>query len=320
AQPGYADARSQLTWVLADLRPSLEPGVLGSIDSDRNRTTLWSLTGTAPAPWRGRLAAVASHRLASFAGLEGTASALRGSATWGDRAGLLSARGELGAARLRAERPGAPLVSRSVTSAMVRGAVRPSARLAVGATLSRVPFDETATLIERGIVTSTAGVEAEWTLPARLALSVAAEAARLTGGATTNRRRAASAALRWNQSRRWSYALSARGFGYDSTTREGYFAPERYTLVEGSARLQLGRELGWSGGAEGGVGAQTIRLTAADPTSRAAQRARGWVTWRPVPGYEVLGAIGWANVASPGQVQGGDYSATTFSVGGRIRL
>jgi tetratricopeptide (TPR) repeat protein len=319
-QPGYPDARSQLTWVLAELRPSAEPSVSTTTDSDRNRSTLYSLVTGMQAPWRGRLSLAGSHRVAGFPGVEARATVIRGIATWSDRTSRVLMRGELGAEAMRATRGSEIPVRNDALLATGRLAVRPTTRTAVGVTVSRTPFDETAILIERGIELTSAGVDAETALPYRLSLSGAAEVARITGGVTPNQRRAASAALRWNQSRRLSFAIAARAFGYDSTTRDGYFAPERYSLMESSARLQLGPEVGWSGGLDAAVGNQTLRMSGGDASSRLAERARGWITWRPIPGYEATGSIGWANVASPGQVGRGEYSATTLSIAGRIRM
>lgn len=319
-QPGYADARLQLAWVLAELRPSVEPSVIGGNDSDRNRTVLYSLAASAPAPWSGRMVATASQRIATLPGIEGRATTFKALASWSKPGGTLALRGEVGGALLRSQRVAAPAIVHQKALATLRAAWRPSARASVGVTASTVPFDETALLVERGIVMHTAGVDGEVAMPRRIIASAAAEFATLTGGTTTNHRRAGSAAVRWNQSRRLSLAIGARAFGYDSTTRDGYFAPERYAVVETSARLQVGKELGWRAGGEVAVGQQAIRVSGGMTTSRVAERLRGWLTWRPVPGYEVMGSVGWTNVAQPGQLDRGEYNATTLSLTGRVRL
>lgn len=319
-RPDYADARSMLVWVLADVRPSVEPTFVASDDSDANRTSLYAATASRQAPWLGRLLATAHRRDAGVGGVVAASTGLRLAATWRERLGRYSARAEIGGTHLRARRADSTAASRGLWLAAARGAWRATNRATFGLSAARTPFDETALLIERGIVVQSVGADADVTLPWRLSLSGGAERARLTGGPTLNNRRAGSATLRWTPGRRLSYAILGRAFGYDSSTRHGYFAPERYTLVEGSARLQVGREIGVSAGADAGIGAQTLRLTGSGPSARAAQRARGWMTWRPSPGNEVTATFGWANVASPGQVRSGDYSYTFVQLGGRVRL
>jgi len=107
---------------------------------------------------------------------------------------------------------------------------------------------------------------------------------------------------------------------YDTTGRaDGYFAPRRFTLVEGSVRQVFGRDVGWGATLEGGIGRQGIRFSAGDPI-RGNMAARGSVALRftPVRGYEVEAAGGASSVASPFAQGAAEYSVTWFSLRGRI--
>ena len=79
--------------------------------------------------------------------------------------------------------------------------------------------------------------------------------------------------LRWTYNRRWSAAVGGRTFGYDTTSTDGYFAPKRYTLAEGSIRGRVGGNLGWNAEGDAGLGNQRIQLFGASTTSRLAERA-----------------------------------------------
>ena len=119
----------------------------------------------------------------------------------------------------------------------------------------------------------------------------------------------------------WSLASPARTSAWARDGRpDGYFSPERYTLLEGSARVALGRDLGWGGDAELGLGNQAIAPFEGETASRFAQRLSAGLRYRPAPGME-YGASWWfANVASPSTVQAAEYRAWGASLAARLRL
>jgi hypothetical protein len=109
---------------------------------------------------------------------------------------------------------------------------------------------------------------------------------------------------------------------YDTTGRtDGYFAPHRFTLVESSVRRIFGRDRGWGGALEGAVGRQGIRFASGDRTSGTlASRGSVVLRYSPLAGYQVEAAGGASSVASPFAQGAAGYSATWFSLGGRIKL
>jgi len=205
---------------------------------------------------------------------------------------------------------------------IVNGGLRVSGNLArplsIGLLASRAPFDETALLIANGVVSSEFAGEAELALPARFTLSGAASHARLTGGARDNSRNAYSSTLRWVHNRRWSLAVGARQFGYDTTSADGYFAPKRYTLAEVSGRGRLGGELGWNAEGDLGIGQQSIEFFGSSAGSRSAERVSLTAGYRFDPTHELSASGGYANVAAPGQTGGSEYKYRSFSLRARV--
>jgi hypothetical protein len=183
---------------------------------------------------------------------------------------------------------------------------------------SRAPFDETALLIASGVVSSEIAGEAAIALPGRVSLSGGASRTRLTGGARDNARNAFSSTLRWMYNRKWSFAVGARQFGYDTTSVDGYFAPRKYSLGEASGRGRLGGDLGWNVEAEAGLGRQRIDLFGASSASRAAQRAALTAGYRFDPSHEFSASGSYANVAAPGQTGGSEYRYYTFALRARF--
>jgi hypothetical protein len=190
--------------------------------------------------------------------------------------------------------------------------------LTVGLLASRAPFDETALLIASGVVSSEIAGEAAIALPARVSLSGAASRTRLTGGARENSRNAFSSTLRWMYNRKWSVAVGARQFGYDTTSSDGYFAPRKYALAEASARGRLGGDLGWNMEGDAGLGQQRIELFGSSAGSRTAQRVALTAGYRFDPSHEFSASSSYANVAAPGQTGGSEYRYYTFSLRARF--
>jgi len=331
----YADARAQLRWVEAELSPSFESSVTSTNDNDRNRATLYAVAAGFTPPWDGRLTAAGSYRRANFGFLSGESFGARAVALWAPHGAIWRLRTEAGATRL-SSRAGSVSSTPSSTHLAVSAslALRPIKRLTLGLGASRLPFDETASLIARGIMTSELNADYDLVLASRVSLSGGASFAGLNGDAVTpNRRHSGSSVLRWRMTRAFSLGVGARAFGYDTTTSDGYFAPRRYALFEVSGGVRAGGDLGWGGSAEAGVGRQQIRFGARSvmrdgqsvtlgqtSSSRLAQRISASIRYAPSPGFEWRLSAGFANVASPTAVTEAEYRAYSVTIGGRIQL
>src|SRR3954470_4495704 len=208
--------------------------------------------------------------------------------------------------------------SRTIASGSLSATGNITQALRVGIAAARAPFDETALLIANGVISSEYTGDASVALPGRFSLSGAASHAKLTGGSRQNSRDAFSGSLRWTYNRRWSMAVGARTFGYDTTSSDGYFAPQRYSLAEGSVRGRLGGNLGWNAEADAGVGSQRIQLFGATTTSRAAERGTLSAGYRFDPAHEITASANYANVAAPGQTRGSEYNYHSFTLRARF--
>ena len=318
ANPAYGDARTLLRLVQADLRPSATVSGLSTNDSDDNRATSLTLDYVTRAPWNGTFGARYAERWANFGVVDSRADAMSLFGRWqpGARSWLL--RAEAGVTRHSTTLAVSPVPKRTIVNGAVRLSGYLSRSLRIGLAASRAPFDETALLIANGVVSSEYTGEAEVALPARWTLSGAASRAQLTGGSRDNSRNAFSSALRWNYNRRWSLALGARQFGYDTTASDGYFAPRKYTLAEVSGRGRVGGDIGWNAEADVGFGQQRIEFFGSNSGSRVAERAALTAGYRLNPARELSASGSYANVAAPGQTGGSEYKAYSFSLRARV--
>jgi tetratricopeptide (TPR) repeat protein len=321
ANPDHEDARAQLRWVEAELAPSLQPAITTTNDSDDSRSTIYSVESGVAVPWGARLVAGASYRVADLAASHGTAVTLRATTSWTSPGGSWTLRGEVGGTRLDGRpAPAAPRATHTEPLVAARLSGRPARRISLGIGASRIAFDETAPLIIAGIATTTVEGDAELTILPRLTLGAGGGVTRLSGSSVPNQRIAGSGALRWTLWRGVSVATGVRTFGYERAAGDGYFAPRRYRLAEGSVRASLGGELGWAVNADLGLGHQEITAFDDSRSSRFAHRATAALAYRPAPGleWELLG--GFANVASPTTVSSAEYRVWSLSLRGRVGL
>ena len=316
--PAYGDARALLRLVQADLRPSVTIAAVGTNDSDNNRSSGLLLDYAVRAPWTGTVGAKYEGRWANFTAIDSRADAVNVFGRWQPAASSWQFRADAGVTRHSSTF--VPITPRKET--IVSGALRTSGNigrsLTIGLLASRSPFDETALLIANGLVSSEIAGEAEIALPARFTLSGAASHAKLTGGSRDNSRNAYSSTLRWMHNRRWSLAVRARQFAYDTTSSDGYFAPKRYTLAEASGRGRVGGDLGWNAEGDVGLGRQSIDLFGSSAGSRIAERIALTAGYRFDPAHEFSASGGYANVAAPGQTSGSEYRYYTFSLRARV--
>ncbi len=318
ADPANSDAREQMRWVKAELGWTLEPGGFALWDSDQNQSQLVSLAASVRPVSRTRFTVSGSYRDAQLDATTGHS--VTGKASLLMHAGsLLSLTGEAGAVRTRTDQA-LPRHERTFAIGGARATMRLSSGFTIGGGVSRSAFDETAALIVSGItVTSYAG-EADLGLPGRLGLATGGEVADLKGGSGPNRRRAGFAVLNWRLKRSLSFSLLGRGFGYDQSPHDGYFAPSRFLLGEIGTRVGRGRDLGWAVELSGGVGVQQVRFD--DPgVTRGTQRIGASLAYRPRPGAEFVLEYAFSNVANTtGTVTGGGSVYHANTLGLRTRL
>jgi tetratricopeptide (TPR) repeat protein len=318
ANPAYPDAREQMRWVRAELNPTVQPGAVAAWDSDGNRSLQVAVSGSVrPLPLT-RLTLSGSHRWTELDALSGTSKTAR-AALRVEAPGHLTVTVEAGATLTRSGE-GTGARDRRFAVGGSRATVRLSNRLSLGGGVARSAFDETTQLIQSGIITTSWTAEGEWQLPGRLVLGGGGEVARLEGGSGTNRRHAGFTALRWQPRRSFSLGLAGRGFNYDKSPRDGYFAPAHFRLGELSGRYALAHDLGWALTLDLGIGAQRVEFDGPATTS-GTQRVGLSVAYLPRPGAEFALKYEFSNVAGAGAVSfasGSVYHASNLSL--RVRL
>jgi tetratricopeptide (TPR) repeat protein len=319
--PASTEAHDAMQEVRAELAGATEPSATRSEDSDGNLMNSYAVTVAAPPRGDARFRLTASRREARFAGITGASTGLRGGVSWSLPGARWSTTLEGGATYLTSEGGTRGSTSHTRPWAVTRLAGRFSQRVSAGLTYAAVPFDETATLIGAGI--HTRGLEGDLSLALPHGVSVESGGGwtAVAGGTVPNARRAVGTTARWTMRPTFSAAVAVRGMRYDTTGRtDGYFAPHRFLLAEGSVRQRFGRNRGWGAIVEAGMGRQQIQFGPGDAT-RGNLAARGSLTVRfaPLPGYEVEGVGGASSVASPFAQGASEYSVTWFSLRGRIR-
>jgi len=316
--PGYGDARVLLRWVDAALRPTVTVSTSGTDDSDRNRLTIQQLGYESRAGHDTRIGGRYTGKSAHLGTTDSRADALSGFVRWQPGAWWLRADG--GVSRHSSTLVRTPARPRTIANAGLHASALLARVLTLNVDAARAPFDETALLIANGIVSSELAADAELALPGGFSLAGAASRAQLTGGTQDNARHAVSTALRWNYNRRWSVAVGARQFGYDTVATDGYFSPRTYTLAELSGRGHVGADLGWNGDADIGVGRQSIEFFGFSAGSRLAERLAVSAGYRFDPAREVTLTGRYANVAAPGQTGGSEYRIYTIGLAARLGL
>lgn len=314
-QPSNHEAREQLLWVEAALAPRIEPTFASLDDSDGNRLTTIGATAAVAPPWDGDVSLRGQRRATIAGGSRG--SSLSATVAASRHIGQLTVRASAGTARLDDGTAGPGALTRDVLTGSATASARVTRRLHVGAGVGREPFDETAALIRRGIVTTTVGGGATIDGGRGLTFAGAFEHVELTG-ATPNSRRSGTASLTWRAPFVLSLGANARAFGYASDPSEGYFAPRSYVLGEATAQIAIGRQLGWSMTVDGGVGAQSIDLRAAGSETQLAGRGGLSLLYRPTPGLEWSVSTTSSNAASSATSGLSSYRTSGMSMRARV--
>jgi tetratricopeptide (TPR) repeat protein len=241
--------------VRSSTRPAVEGSVNWSNDSDRNTSFWQNLAGSAP--------------LGGGVGIFGSVNALetsdpvREAIRLGGELGLTWTSGPLHLTGAGGARWLNPEIAAPRTVATYRGQVRyrpiPTLRLGVG--YSRLPFDETAFLIEQGLDQELleGGFDAK---PAPgLTVYGGGGGLWLSDG---NSRWSVNAGLTQKILRHFFIGAFGRTLEYDHTGI-GYFSPDRFSVLEGVAGYDLESRV-WSASLSGGVGAQQVGKTGSAQT------------------------------------------------------
>ena len=321
AQPQHYEALAELRSLEASVAASIEPTVTSTNDTDRNASTTFGLRMGVPAAWNGPILVDGTLRVAALGTMRGTATTLRASTSWTALGSRFTFGGDVGATRLEARvAPGTSARTGLMPLLGARATGRLARNLSAAVGVSHASFGETAALILARIATTAVEGSADATLRRGLTLTAGGGVTKLTGGSSPNDRVAAAGSLRWRMHRAVSVAAALTSYGYRHAAADGYFAPRRYVLAEGSVRARAGGELGWAVEGEGGLGAQSITTFDTTHSTRFAQRASVMLVYRLAPGVEWGLGGAFANAASPVAVSSTNYRAWSLSLRGRLRL
>jgi tetratricopeptide (TPR) repeat protein len=233
--------------VRTSTRSTVETGASWSNDSDRN--TAFGQTVGANARLSDALRAFGS------AGVAETSDPTRDATRVGGEAGLTWAVGRIQLTGAGGARRLDPDSSNSRTAATYRGRLsyRPAPAFGVSASYFRVPFDETANLIDRELDFESLEAGFDASLGHGLSLFGGASAAWISD---SNERTGGVAQIIQTIRRRFFVGAFGRTLSYDRKGT-GYFSPDRFRLLEGLAGYTI--ESGtWDARLSGGLGAQQV--------------------------------------------------------------
>jgi Flp pilus assembly protein TadD len=266
--PEDKTARDLLDLVRATVRPDFSSSGDYAHDSDRNAFTLTQATYSSPlGPTRLTLAASWRHATDPFRAADSYGAAGWVVAPLG-RGTVL--RGGVGLRRLAPD-SGA---GRTPLTAQIGLGVRPNRNASIGVAYSRTPFDETALLIGRAFRIDGLDFSAELAPRPRVGVSLGGGPSWFSDG---NRRIGAVAAVMVGVGRGLEVGALGRGLWFrDANPGRGYFAPDRFTVLEGRGTYTWRRRR-WGVRADGGLGGQRIDAGAGQTEWHAGVSvSRGW--------------------------------------------
>ncbi len=241
-----------------DLRAAIRPEVRttfdGATDSDNNAFVAQDASYTAPmsAAVRGTLRA--GWRRASLDPITGSSYGAAGQAAATLRGNVVVQAG-VGVRRLAPDSgPGATPLTLALGLRL-----RPARYIAAGIGYSRAPFDETALLIRRGYMIDAVDASVEISPSPRWSVSLGGGGAWFSDG---NRRYSAVGAVLARVLPGLQLGPFARMMAYDTNPGHGYFAPIRFTVIEGRA-IAVWRRARWGVRLDGGLGSQKVDTSAA---------------------------------------------------------
>jgi tetratricopeptide (TPR) repeat protein len=228
-------------------RSTVETGASWSNDSDHN-TAFWQTVG-------GNARLSDAIRAFGSAGLAETSDPTRDATRVGGEAGLTWAMGSVQLTGAAGARRLDPDSSDSRTAATYRGraSYRPVPAFGVSAGYFRVPFDETANLIDRELDLESLEAGFDASLGGGLSVFGGASAAWVSD---SNQRTGGIAQILQTIHRRFFVGAFGRTLSYDRKGT-GYFSPDRFRLLEALTGYSI--ESGtWDGRLSGGLGAQQV--------------------------------------------------------------
>jgi len=229
------------------VRPSTEVSANWSNDSDRN-TNFWQTLG-ASAPF------APGFRVFGNVGALEASDPVRDASRVGGEAGLSWAIGGLQLTAAAGARRLSPDTAAPRTAATYRGRAswRPVPRFGMSAGYARAPFDEIASLMERGLDLESIDAGLDATLARGLSIYGSGGGVWFSDG---NHRTDARAGVTQSLLRRFFLGAYGRTLAYERKGL-GYFSPDRFRLLEGLVGYNL--DAGhWDGRFSGGLGAQQI--------------------------------------------------------------
>jgi tetratricopeptide (TPR) repeat protein len=240
----------------AAVRPGVRTTVDGAGDSDGNSFVAQEAYYEASLSTAVRGTLRAGWRRASFQAIGGASYGVGGqvSAPLGAKAAVQAG---LGVRRLQPDSGGGT----TPLTAALGLRFRPARDVAAAIGYSRSPFDDTAALIESGFVVDALDWSVDISPSPRWSVSAGGGGAWLSDG-SRNRRYSAVAAVLARVAPGIQVGPFARVMGYRWSGALGYFAPNRFAVLEGRVTADW-RRARWGARADGGVGSQQVSMGAA---------------------------------------------------------
>ncbi len=269
AAPGDRAARDLERLLRAALRAEIATGVDGAGDSDNNDFIAQdgTVTGSLGADYRGTLRVGWRH----------ATDPLRHGTSYGAGGSVIAAVGNGAVVRAglgvrRIEPDSGP--SRTPLTAELGLGVRPGRYAAVSLGYSRAPFDETARLMRGDLILDAVDLSFDVSPGPGWSVSGGANGTWLSDG---NRRLAAVAAVLGRVLPGLQLGPFVRVMGYRENPGTGYFAPDRFSVLEARG-VYLWQRSRWGVRLDGGVGTQQVFAGAAHQTEWhfGASLSRGW--------------------------------------------
>jgi tetratricopeptide (TPR) repeat protein len=273
--PDDRTARDLERVVRAALRPEIASTVDGGSDSDDNSfvaqdgmvtsSLSGALRGTLRAAWR--RATDPQRRGVSYGGRGFVIAALGKGAVLRAGLGVRRVESDTGIAHT-------PLPAHTPLTAELGLGLRLARYSSMSVGYSRAPFDETARLMGQDLMLDAVDVGVDLSPGPGWSVSGGANGTWLSDG---NRRLAAVAAVLGRVLPGLQLGPFARIMGYRTDPRTGYFAPDRFSVIEARAVYEWQRSR-WGVRAEGGVGSQQVSDTSAHQAAWhvGLSLSRGW--------------------------------------------
>jgi tetratricopeptide (TPR) repeat protein len=313
--PDSPEARLQLQWVRADIRPSASAVVVLAEDSEANVMSYQEVSGAFVTRSNLRFTGALRQRQVRLGSSATTRiPGAHAQVQWQPGGGAWIVRGEAGVV----DYPAGGVSGGSLQGrAALRASGRVGQKLSVGGGVGREPFDEVLTMADRELMFTVADVDLAYAVSPRLTASLAASRGEVGGVGITDGRTTALGAVRWVPRRGTTIALTHREVSWDEPAFGIFFAPQRWMISEASVGWERTAELGLVLGGDLAVGSQGVGFGSAPLDRSTAPRAVMRLGWRPQPGREIVGSIVYANVAGAGTLTASDYRYGALTLTGR---